>query len=842
VDKTQLTNAVANLFRLAGHKVDTSVEINFSEIDVVAEELQGLVRKKILVECTEDKVVGIKKMRDDQQKLQVAIAHLGARAIPMHVALYGYSKNAKGFAVEHGIDTYTLEELTGRLVNFDSYIEAVEKDPARTVILDEYQPTTIHYEGKPEEKTPALELFETWLSSRNGTSPRWLTVLGDYGVGKSWTLKRLLFDLLDKYKADPNNTLLPFFVPLQRFTKAFDFRNLILATLAMYNLSGVHLSAFEYLAQSGRIVFLYDSFDEMAQSLSRVTIRENFRQLVDGIGKSRAIMTSRPTYFEGKAERFLVIEGYGASKVHRLDEMEYEKHTALARFTQQLISKHQFARLNDLTPTQRRQLFAKVLKDKPDAKQRLDGLFARFQELENITQRAVIARLLTTVAETLATSTTVLTPDGYPLLPEDLATLNQAKIFEIVVHNLLQRDMGFGDLTAGDRLHFLRRFSVFLQHPDRDSFAEPDDIRGLVGLIFSKKLQGTDQPQQMVDNYYRACRRHSGLTTEGQFRDTSGQIDMPVDELDADSRVGFSHNSLREYLVADSLAEFVLGGDTYADLETVVVSEAVGDFFREIAEYRTDLSNKLANEHQSGRFGRMKEKVFRLVYFFLLHDSSWISLLGSPAVFSDLDLSALSLRSLNLYGSSFKTCVLDDTDFRETDLREATFRDCIIRGAMFDKCKLDRADFTASELQSVYVYDEFNTETAAILQDKEARQWLFSHGARVWPDADLNPFLGKKWYEAAREVCKTLQKEIAGTRKLEGLWKGTPAKHRALAKDFAEYLLRKGLLTMVRKSSKGGGIIVTVEPNARSIITAFGNEGKKHPVLGEFFRKHDTTD
>ena len=53
MDKTALTNEVAHLFRISGHKVDTSTVINHREIDVRAEETQGLVRKTILVECAD---------------------------------------------------------------------------------------------------------------------------------------------------------------------------------------------------------------------------------------------------------------------------------------------------------------------------------------------------------------------------------------------------------------------------------------------------------------------------------------------------------------------------------------------------------------------------------------------------------------------------------------------------------------------------------------------------------------------------------------------------------------------------------------------------------------------
>ncbi len=608
--------------------------------------------------------------------------------------------------------------------------------------------------------------------------------------------------------------------------------------MQMYKLTGVHLPAFEYLASQGRIVFLYDSFDEMAQTLTRPVMRENFRQLVEGIGNSRAIMSSRPTYFEGRAERLLVVEGPGLARIHRQDELEHERQRTVSSYLQKQVASHQYARLNDLTIQQRRSLFAKVLKGKPESRTQLDSLFTRFQELETIAQRAVIARLLTTVAETIASSKEMMTPDGYPLLPDDLESLNQAKIFEVVVNNLLQRDTGIGLLSAGDRLHFLRSFALFLQQPSRDFFASPEDVRGLVQSLFRKRLEATDQPHQELENLYRACRRHSGLTTESQFRDTSGQLDTPVDEQDMDSRVGFSHNSLREYLVADAIAEFSLKGQYTEELPFVVVTEAVGEFVHGISEFRKELIGKLAAEYRNARTSRLRESLFRVVYWITRRNSNLIHLLGSPATLDGLDLSSLWFKGLSFQQAQILNSIVDETDFRGGDLRNASFDGSIVRGALFDDANLDGADFTRAEILSIHVYDEFDSATTGILEGKQARQWLFSHGARVWPTDDLNPLLGKQWYEAAREVCKTLTKQFAGTRKLSGLWKGTDKRYRPMAKEFAEHLLRRGVLERAVKSAYSKDWVVKVTKEGRKVLSDFIDEGKTPDVLKEFFEKH----
>ncbi|MCG8429659.1 MAG: pentapeptide repeat-containing protein, partial [Candidatus Omnitrophica bacterium] len=355
------------------------------------------------------------------------------------------------------------------------------------------------------------------------------------------------------------------------------------------------------------------------------------------------------------------------------------------------------------------------------------------------------------------------TIDGVPLLPEHIQKINQSKIFEIVVHNLLHRDMNIGPLNASKRLLYLRNFALYLQRRRHSSFASPEEIRNLVQEIFSDDLRKTDTPEQTQESYYRTCRRHSGLTTEGQFRDTSGIIDMPIDELDTESRVGFSHNSLREYLVADSISDFLESGHSYPFLDEVVISDLIGDFFIGITEYKKVLIGKLSEKFKASENQKIKDVLFKLIYYFIRSDQDgYISLLGKIPSVSNLDISGYDFSGLPLRNAEITDCLALDTDFRKSDLKNTSFRNTVLENVMFDDALLSDADFTRSEIVSIYVFDGYDSGTLAILKGKNARQWLFSHGAKVSPVNDLNPYMGKPWYEAAREVTRTLEQRIAG--------------------------------------------------------------------------------
>ena len=476
-----------------------------------------------------------------------------------------------------------------------------------------------------------------------------------------------------------------------------------------------------------------------------------------------------------------------------------------------------------------------------EAYRKLMGLFSRFQELGSISQRAVIARLLTTVAETLASKSAAETIDGYTLIPEDLTSLNQGKIFEIVIFNLLQRDQGIGSLSASNRRLFLRQFAIAMQQRGRDFFATPTELRAVVEDLFADQLARTDTPEQLLENLYRTCRRHSGLTTEGQFMDNAGQLDSPVSELDQTSRIGFSHNSLREYLVAEAFENTLATGRIYKGLEYVVITELVGDFLFDMMTYHPLLLEQLCNGYKNYAGSRMGEQIFRIIYRVarrLGSPGALVNMLGVPPKIDGVDLSGLDLSLFSLRGVSVKNCVALDTDFRGAELSSASFSRSIFANVMLDGVRCSGADFREAEIDSIYVFDRFGSNTSAVLKGREARQWLFSNGALVSPADDLNPLMGKAWYEAAREVMRTLERRIAGTHEDRSLSKGTRAEYRVFAREFVDFLINCGVLEKIKKAKKGSGWVVRVQAKHRNLVHVFSSEGKIDPIIEPFFVKH----
>ena len=117
-------------------------------------------------------------------------------------------------------------------------------------------------------------------------------------------------------------------------------------------------------------------------------------------------------------------------------------------------------------------------------------------------------------------------------------------------------------------------------------------------------------------------------------------------------------------------------------------------------------------------------------------------------------------------------------------------------------------------------------------------EWLYSNEANVGDIKNLNPFLGKIWYTAAREVTKTLVNRIAGSHQDVSLAKGTDLRNRELAKAFVQYLIKKGVLKKIKRSNTGPGWVVRVAPEHRESIREFSEQGTINEVLKEFFEQY----
>ncbi len=142
--------------------------------------------------------------------------------------------------------------------------------------------------GEPAARpTTAAEQILTWLVT---DGPRFILVLGDAGTGKTFLLRTLA------QRLTAESDLVPVLVTMRELTKGRTLDQLLAQHMSRED--SYHRESFRYLLRQGKIVLLFDGFDELAQRTDYDRVANHFDTLREAAGGSaKVIVTSRHEYF-----------------------------------------------------------------------------------------------------------------------------------------------------------------------------------------------------------------------------------------------------------------------------------------------------------------------------------------------------------------------------------------------------------------------------------------------------------------------------------------------------------------------------------------------------------------
>ncbi|RZB32887.1 MAG: hypothetical protein AEth_00233 [Candidatus Argoarchaeum ethanivorans] len=170
-----------------------------------------------------------------------------------------------------------------------------------------------------EEKYPSLdEYIDNWLTERGKMH---ISLLGEFGTGKTWFCRHYAYRRLESYLKDPVNERLPVLITLRSFAKAMTAQQLINdALLEQYRLPfvGSAFEVFQEMNRRGKLLLILDGFDEMARQVDYQTVVDNFWELANLVKEgSKVILTSRTEYFRWakESEKILGGEEFGRCKI-----------------------------------------------------------------------------------------------------------------------------------------------------------------------------------------------------------------------------------------------------------------------------------------------------------------------------------------------------------------------------------------------------------------------------------------------------------------------------------------------------------------------------------------------
>jgi formylglycine-generating enzyme required for sulfatase activity/Holliday junction resolvase-like predicted endonuclease len=256
---------------------------------------KAALTRPVAVVCKEGTVA-----RDDVEALlaHVQAQGLGGGVLVTHTRV---SPAARERATETGglVRTFTLDEFYRELIDFEPYVRALVADYEGDELSTYYVDLGCR-SGDGSAYKPMDDYVDRWLGdpARNHIS-----MLGDYGTGKTSFCRQYAAKLGRRWLADPDHHRIPILISLRDYAKAVSLKQLV--TDFLVNRYGIQAGyeAFRRFNADGKLLLLFDGFDEMAQKVDYQTTVDNFEELARAVeAHSKVLLTCRTPYFRTHRE------------------------------------------------------------------------------------------------------------------------------------------------------------------------------------------------------------------------------------------------------------------------------------------------------------------------------------------------------------------------------------------------------------------------------------------------------------------------------------------------------------------------------------------------------------
>jgi WD40 repeat protein len=205
----------------------------------------------------------------------------------------------------------TFDELIDRDVDFSPYIQWLATEIQRLKIDEDYLQLDC---SKPEKdsqgkyKTPSAgavgaeridEYMDEWLESAQKNH---ISVLGEFGTGKTWFALHYAWVGIQAYLQAKAKRVkrprLPLLITLRDYAKALNVDTVIAGFFFVNHNIRLNADVFNRLNRMGKLLILFDGFDEMANKINSQDAIDNFWALAEVIvPNSKAILTCRTEHF-----------------------------------------------------------------------------------------------------------------------------------------------------------------------------------------------------------------------------------------------------------------------------------------------------------------------------------------------------------------------------------------------------------------------------------------------------------------------------------------------------------------------------------------------------------------
>ncbi|MBD2459366.1 NACHT domain-containing protein [Nostoc sp. FACHB-87] len=220
------------------------------------------------------------------------------------------------------LDCFTFDELIDLDADFTGYLDWLEAEIKRRKIDQKYVPLACTKEEidpvtKRRIGVSRYEAEDGWI---DGYIDLWLddpakehiSILGEFGTGKTWFVFHYAWTALQRYKDAQRRGVerprLPLVITLRDFAKALNVENVLAGFFFTQHNIRLNSEVFDQLNRMGKLLLIFDGFDEMAAKVDRQQMINNFWELAKVVVPgSKVILTCRTEHFpEAKEGRALL--------------------------------------------------------------------------------------------------------------------------------------------------------------------------------------------------------------------------------------------------------------------------------------------------------------------------------------------------------------------------------------------------------------------------------------------------------------------------------------------------------------------------------------------------------
>jgi predicted NACHT family NTPase len=220
------------------------------------------------------------------------------------------------------LDCYTFDELIDQDADFSGYLDWLEAEVKRREIdkkyvslactKEEFDPVTKRRIGvsRYDERDGWIDGYlDLWLDD---PAKEHISILGEFGTGKTWFAFHYAWTALQRYrdaqKRGVERPRLPLIITLRDYAKALNVENVLAGFFFTQHNIRLNSEVFDQLNSMGKLLLIFDGFDEMAAKCDRQQMINNFWELAKVVVPgAKVILTCRTEHFpEAKEGRMLL--------------------------------------------------------------------------------------------------------------------------------------------------------------------------------------------------------------------------------------------------------------------------------------------------------------------------------------------------------------------------------------------------------------------------------------------------------------------------------------------------------------------------------------------------------